>query len=175
MNRVPTGSARERIVLASAVVLLAASCGRGANAHHAATVPDNTAFIAAVGKVCARAVQAHAGHSFPLSAFDPDHPDPDQLPAVGTYFARYGALPATTAALHALPVPTSDAAAWRRLLTVADQIRDNAQRQIAAAQAKDVTAFVATVHTAQRLIDELETKGAHLGFTSSSPCRQVFG
>ena len=136
---------------------------------------SHAAFLTAVGNVCARAVGAHAGHPFPLSGFDPDRHNPDQLPTAGNYFARYGGLPQTMTALRRLGPPASDAAAWRRQLTVADQIRDNAQRQIAAARLRDVAAFVLTVRTAQRLTDELNSNGARFGFTSDSPCGQVFG
>jgi hypothetical protein len=64
---------------------------------------------------------------------------------------------------------------WRQLLAIADQLRDNGQRQLTAARAKDVTAFVTTVHAAQTLIDQLDSDGAHFGFTSTSACGQVFG
>lgn len=162
-------------MLQAPLACLALSCGHAGNAHHASVEPAQTPFLAAVSAVCARAVEAHTGHPFPVRGFDPEHPDPDQLPTVGTYFTRYGGLPETPAALHALPMPASDADTWRDLLLVVDQIQDDAQRQISAARSKDVAAFVATVHTPRRLTDALDTKGARFGFTSNSPCHQVFG
>ena len=167
-------SAFTRLAISAAVALVA-GCGSGARPHRASTAPAHSSFLTAVSDVCARAVSAHAGHPFPVSDFDPDHPDPDQLPAVGDYLARYGGLTETLAGLHSLDPPTSDVAAWRGLLAVADQIRDNARRQVDAARSKDFTTFVTTVHTAQHLTDELDSKGARFGFTSDSPCRQVFG
>lgn len=164
-----------RLAAIGAVAVLVAGCGSGASHGRASAASAHSAFLTAVSDVCARAVSAHAGHPFPVSGFDPDQPDPDQLPAVGNYFARYGGLTQTLTGLHSLDPPPSDAAPWRELLAVADEIRDNARRQIDAARSKDVTTFVRTVHTAQRLIDELDSTGARLGFMSDSPCRQVFG
>jgi len=65
--------------------------------------------------------------------------------------------------------------AWRELLSTADQMTANAQRQIAAARARIAT-FVQTVHTANRLSASINASGARLGFTSeSAACGQVFG
>jgi hypothetical protein len=51
----------------------------------------------------------------------------------------------------------------------------NAQRQIAVARARNVTAFVQTVHTANRLIASINASDARFGFTSDSACGHVFG
>jgi hypothetical protein len=168
-------SARNRVVVLGVVLAVATACGSGSTANPAATATAHGAFLKAVDNVCARAVAAHAGHTFPLSNFDPEHPDPGQLPTVGNYFSRYGGLPQTTAALHGLTPPASDAGAWRRLLAIADQLRDNGQRQITDARARHVMAFVTTVHAAQRLTNQLDSEGARFGFTSTSACGQVFG
>jgi hypothetical protein len=135
----------------------------------------HAAFVARVDAVCADAVAKHAGHPFPIPGFEPEHPTPSQLPAVGDYFERYGGLPATTAALHALTPPTDDSAAWHTLLGIADRLAANSRRQVDAARARDVTTFVITVHTANGLIDALNAAGKRLGFSDASPCRQVFG
>lgn len=140
-----------------------------------ATTPTRSTFLARVDQICLRAVQAHASHPFPLASFDPEHPDAAQLPAVGTYFARYRGLAQTTSALHGLEPPARDATAWRALLGDVDRINANAQRQIAAARAKDVTTFVATFHAGQRLTDQLNAAGEDFGFVPSSACGQVFG
>jgi hypothetical protein len=161
----------------AAAALLAAACTSSSTPERPSGGPSgaHTAFVAAVGQACARAVAAHDGHPFPLQGFDPEHPGADELPAVGNYFARYGGLPQTMAALHRLTPPAADAAAWSKLLELADQVSANAQRQIGAARAKDVTTFVRTVHTATRLSDELDTAGTRFGFTSESQCGKVFG
>jgi hypothetical protein len=66
-----------------AAVALVAGCG-SVSPDRASAATAHPAFLTAVSKVCARAVSAHAGHPFPVSRFDPDHPDPDQLPPSAT-------------------------------------------------------------------------------------------
>jgi hypothetical protein len=72
---------------------LPASPSSAAAAVRRPTTPKG--FIAQVDTLCTRAVAAHASHPFPISDFDPEHPDPAELPVVGEYFARYGFLPET--------------------------------------------------------------------------------
>jgi hypothetical protein len=131
--------------------------------------------VARVNSVCAQAVARHAGHPFPFANFDPEHPTVNQLPAVGDYFARYGALPATAAALHAIMPPSGDAKSWAGLLTIIDRMVANGQRQIQAARANNVPAFIHTAHAVNHLVDQLNSAGSHLGFSSKSPCQQAFG
>ena len=164
-----------RYLALSAIVLAVAACSSGSSHHLVAAATSRGAFLKAVNTVCARAVSAHAGHSFPLSNFDPEHPDASHLPIVGNYFARYGQLPQTVAALKELEPPPADTTAWQRLLTVAEEMRDNAQRQIAAADARDVKGFVATVHTVRRLTNQMNADGRRFGFSANSPCAQAFG
>lgn len=163
--------------LALAAVAAAATAGCGSSSHHGdrATAGDGTAFLSSVDAVCAKAVAAHKDHAFPVPDFDPESPDPSELPTVGDYFAAYGGLPTTTAALHALHPPSGDTAAWQRLLADADQIVANSQRQIEAARRRDTAAFVTTVHTANGLIDQINAAAGRLGISSDSPCHQVFG
>jgi hypothetical protein len=139
------------------------------------TDPSHAAFVATVEGKCQPAVAAHSGHPFPLEDFDPLHPDAQELPAVGNYFARYGGLPSTTRALHHLTPPATDATAWKALLLLADQMTKNAQQQIYAARSLDVSAFVRTVHVSDRLTKHIDDAGARFGFTPDSPCAQVFG
>jgi hypothetical protein len=155
-------------LLASTVV---AGCGNGSRSAH----DVHGAFVEEVDQVCARAVAAHRGHSFPVAGFDPAHPDPRQLPAVADYFARYGGLPRTDTALHALAPPPGDVEAWQRLLALADQMTANAQRQVAAARVGDVSAFTATVATTSDLVPRINAAGTRFGFDPDSACGQVFG
>jgi hypothetical protein len=175
----PAACAAARLGLLAALLLLATACsaGPGPAGTTSAGTPQtgHAAFLAAVDVVCARAVSAHAGHPFPLPVFDPEHPRPGQLPTVGNYFARYGGLPQTVTALRRLTPPAADAVTWRHLLDVAGQMASNAQHQIAAAGARNVTAFVQTVRTANRLAAEINAAGARFGFTPNSACSQVFG
>lgn len=153
----------------------AAACGgsRPTSASHDLAAPAT--FTARVDAACARAVQRHAGHPFPVSNFDPEHPDPAQLPAVGDYFARYGGLAVTTDALHALTPPVWASRDWRTLLAVADRIVANSHRQIAAARAHDTETFVQTVHMSTDLVGQLNNAAKRIGISGTSPCAQVFG
>jgi hypothetical protein len=157
--------------LALVVSTVVAGCDNGSGSAR----DVHAAFVDKVDHVCARAVAAHAGHVFPVANFDPARPDPDQLQAVADYFARYGGLPRTDAALHALTPPPGDVAAWRRLLALADRMTANAQRQIAAARARDVSGFTNTVATTSELVARINEAGARFGFEPDSACGQVFG
>jgi hypothetical protein len=165
-------TARLCLVFALAVT----GCTGVPDAHQAAaTHSPHSAFIAAANAVCEQAVKLHEGHPFPLDQFDPLHPQPSQLPTVGNYFARYGQLPETVRALHALKPPAEDADAWRFVLGVADRLNANVHTQIAAARARDVAAFVPTVLATKRLTERIDTAGRRFGFSAHSPCGQVFG
>lgn len=159
--------------------VLLVGCGGGSGSaaagSHGSSAGTRTAFVAQANAVCAQAVAKHAGHSFPVAGFDPEHPDPSQLPAVADYFAQYGGLATTTAGLHRLTPPNDDAAAWQGVLGVADRITANAQQQIAAGRARDVAGFVDAVHTANDLIPQLNQAASRLGFADDSACHQVFG
>jgi hypothetical protein len=150
-------------------ICLLAGCRSGA------TGDPHAHFVSVVEQVCTRAVARHDGHPFPVAGFDPERPDPRQLPRVGKYFARYGGLPQTTRALHTLSPPQADAASWSVLLAIADQITHNAQHQIAAARSRDVTSFVRTTKIANRLTARINDAGSRFGFTSGSSCGQVYG
>ena len=159
----------------AAVLAAAAGCGGSAPSAQSTSGTTHASFVAAANRVCQRAVDAHRGHPFPLLRFDPMHPDPKRLPTVGDYFARYGGLPATNHALHQLTPPATDADQWRALLRLTDKSAANVQRQIAAARARDVATFVETVRVVQQVTPELDAAGSRFGFTSGSPCSQVFG
>jgi hypothetical protein len=168
------------MALAAAGVALA-GCGSGSTASQSGASGESSYhgaradFVVQVDKVCARAVAAHAGHAFPVPKFNPEHPDASQLPIVGDYLARYGGLPTTDAALHALDPPAADADAWRHLLDLVDLIAANAEHQITAARARDVTGFVHSVDRASKLATKINAAGTRFGFTPKSSCGQVFG
>lgn len=160
------------------VVTLTVLVGCGTSSPEAAPASPtgaHGAFLASVTEVCQRAVDAHRGHDFPAAGFDPLHPDPSRLPAVGDYFASYGGLPETDRALHALHPSAPDTEAWAAVLTLVDQVTANARTQIRAARARDVATFVATVRTAQSLTDRLNAAAERLGLRPDSACAQVFG
>ncbi|HET7311924.1 MAG TPA: hypothetical protein VFJ17_11440 [Mycobacteriales bacterium] len=167
------------LVVAFMATATVVGCGGGSSTGQPGSATRSAAghdaFLRQVDAVCQQAVRAHAGHPFPVLGFDPEHPDPAKLPAVGDYFARYGGLPTTVQGLHRLTPPVDEAAAWRALLVVADQMSANAQRQVTAARARDTATFVQTVKATTALVTHLNSAGSNFGFTSNSPCSQVFG
>jgi hypothetical protein len=153
------------------VVASAAACGSSGSAPST----NGNGFVASVDGICSRAVAAHQGHPFPVANFDPEHPKPSQLPAVGNYLARYGGLAATAARLHRVTPPADSARQWQTVLGLVDQVAANSRRQIQAARAANVTGFLATLPQVKTLSAQLNAAGASLGFTSNSPCEQIFG
>lgn len=166
-----TGPCRSAVlVLIAAMALSAAACG---SSKHPATA--GSSFVPAANAICAKAVAKHDGHPFPVPDFNPLHPRAQDLPAVGSYLARYGDATATAARLDALSAPAGHHADWEKLRALIDQAAANAQRQIAAAEKPDVTGFEQTVTIARTLGNQINQIGPKLGFTSSSACSKVFG
>ena len=60
------------------------------------------------------------------------------------------------------------------MLALTRQSRAIAHRQVAAAQASDVAAFVATVHEIESVDMNLGRLAITAGFAERSPCSQVF-
>lgn len=166
---------RHLLVAGAALLAAAAGCGTSPSSGHGKAGTAHTAFLASANQICQRSVDADRGHNFPLKKFDPLHPEPSQLPTVGDYLAKYGGIPTTDSALQGLIPPSVDAARWHTLLHLADTATASVQRQIAAARARDVTSFVQTVREAQQLTAQFNAEGKPFGFTSRSPCAQVFG
>jgi hypothetical protein len=160
--------------LAMAVAALAATACGGPTGSTAATSYD-AAFTAKANAACAVAVARHAGHPFPVRDFDPLHPKPADLAAVGRYLARYGAADTVAAQLDALAPPAAHQTEWRHLRTLIDQAAANSDRQIVAAEGADVPGFERTVQTATSLAAGIDQVSPVLGFTSASPCAQIFG
>jgi len=132
-------------------------------------------FIAKANAICAQAVARHSAHPFPLPGFDPMHPRPADLPAVGRYFTRYGNATATTARLDALAAPTAHQREWHELRALINQAAANARRQITAAERADIAGFEQTVRTVRHLSTQINRVAPRLGFTAASPCGQLFG
>lgn len=163
-------SARLVLVLATAG-LAAAACS--SSSKHTGDV--DTAFVAKANAICATAVAKHGGAKLPVANFDPLHPDPGDLPAIGQYFARYGGATTTAAQLDALDAPRKHQGDWTKLRALVDEVATNARLQISAAEQSDIPAFEKTVHKARTLANRIDGIGPKLGFTDSSPCRKVFG
>jgi hypothetical protein len=143
-------------------------CGGGAK-------PLDRAFRVKVNAVCQQAIDDKQGHAFPLPDFDPRHPQAEQLPTVGAYFAAYGDAQLMVDRLAALGEPAHDAARWDRLRSLVDQASANALQQQRAAAAKDVPAFEHTLDVAQSLGKQIDHIGPGLGFSSTTACGRYFG
>lgn len=135
----------------------------------------DASFVAKANAICAAAVAKHDGHGVPVANFDPLHPNAQDLPAIGHYFAQYGAASDTAARLDALSSPAEHQADWIELRGLIDRVAVNATAQITAANHSDVGAFEQTVTTARSLANRIDQLGPKVGFTSASPCRKVFG
>jgi hypothetical protein len=168
----PAGTAPRRaaiiMVAALATALSVAACTGSQR-----TV--DTRFVARANAICGQSVARHSAHPFPLPGFDPLHPRPADLPAVGRYFARYGSASATTARLDALAAPPGGQREWQELRALINKAAANARRQITVAERADVAGFEQAVRTARHLSTEINRIAPRLGFRSSSPCGQLFG
>jgi hypothetical protein len=76
--------------------------------------------------------------------------------------------------LQALGDPQQNAALWHQMLALSRQSRVIAHRQVAAAQASNAPAFVATVHAIESESMNLGRLAITAGFAERSPCGQVF-
>jgi hypothetical protein len=125
---------------------------RGATLR-AGVVPNpaaNAAFRQRASAQCRKASAALAARPpFPYPDFDPQHPDPAQLPGVGQYFTGPGdprpALRTLKEELTALGTPPAQRSQWASLLRAQADVLVTIQRQDDAALAGDATAFVATL------------------------------
>jgi len=77
--------------------------------------------------------------------------------------------------MYALAAPTTLQREWQELRALINQAAANARRQITVAERADVAGFEQTVRTARHLSTEINRIAPRLGFTSSSPCGQLFG
>ena len=178
------------LVVAGVLLLAAGDAGCGGSSSSTATSPTtasipassassrlDAAFIARANAVCVRAkVATEKAHGrFPYSNFDPLHPDPELLPKVGAFFASSQAIAdRVPGELQALGDPQKNAATWQRMLVLARQSRAIAHRQVAAAQASNAPAFVATVREIESLDMNLGRLAITAGFAERAPCSQVF-
>jgi hypothetical protein len=180
------------LVVAGVVVLpvaCVAGCGGSSNSTGTSSIaPASTpappasprldaAFIARANAVCVRANAAveNAHGKFPYSSFDPLHPDPKLLPNVGAFFASSQTIAdRVPAELQALGDPPQNVALWHQMLALTRQGRAVAHQQVAAAQASNAPAFVATVHKVESGDVTLRRLAITAGFAERSPCGQVF-
>jgi hypothetical protein len=107
---------------------------------------------------------------FPVEDFDPESPSPEDLPAVGNYFASgEAAAEDAIAEIRGLSPPADVAAEVDALVAALQQELESAKAQAVAARASDVAAFTATLEDAsssqeavQEAADDLGTEGCAL-------------
>jgi hypothetical protein len=130
-------------------------------------------FIARINAVCAAATKG--APPFPYANFDPLRPDVKLLPKVGAFFAKRQAVSdAIPGQLARLGQPATGAANWNHMVALARRDRAIADRQIKAAEASNVTEFVATVKAVGGISMQLRQLADAAGIPASSPCRMVF-
>ena len=155
-------------LLITAIAATASGCG-GSSTHL------DSGFAAKVNAACQHAISDKASHPFPLPNFDPRHPKPSELPAVGSYFAKYGDAQYMIDTLNSAGEPSSHAADWDRLRSLVDQASRNSLTQQQVAKSKNVAGFEHTLDVSQTLAKQIDSLGKHLGFGSSSACGRYFG
>lgn len=150
------------------VVLLATVCGSTTTRSGTPTTPAGVRTIVRAAVVNVRAPSVAARRAVvPVPEFDPEHPDPSQLPAVVNYLraaadGRKSRQPCTSRPRR------HRRSGWHQLFGIADQVTTSARQQIAAARAKDVATFVHTFHTASQLVARLNTIASRFGFNANS-------
>jgi hypothetical protein len=133
-------------------------------------------FIEGVNAICTQAnKEISSKHGpFPYSNFDPLHPDRRLLPKVAAYFSGVRAIAdRVPVQLGELAYPTKGAILWRTLVRLAREERAIADRQIRAAEASDVAAFVKTVREVRSTNNKIGRLAVLGGFGTSSPCTQL--
>jgi len=110
----------------------------------------------------------------PVSELRSSPPQPQLLPTIGAFFAANQPITERTLGeLRGLGSPRRAQSQWTQLLALAKQDRVIADRQIVAAKAANVPAFVATVNAAHTSGPQLGKLGLTIGFTASSPCGAI--
>ncbi len=137
---------------------------------HVGVVPRpaaNATFIRRANAAC-RATEAKAARlrHFPLSSFDPFHPNRNILPQVGRFFdqpARRRLPRALLGELQKLAQPPASSGAWHNVLKARRAQIMNETRQIKAALADDAHTFVRTVYQEARDYNRLVFTSAVFG------------
>jgi hypothetical protein len=131
---------------------------------------DTAATVEQVEEICTdwKATLDERG-DFPVDDFDPENPSPDDLPAVGEYFASgEPAAEEAIAELRALSPPAEIEADVDALVSALDQQLEGAKTQASAAQAGDVAAFTATLDGVGASQEAVKEAADQLGTPSCS-------
>lgn len=172
-----------RVRLTTLTIALAAfgltACGNsspGTAPSSPASAKINAEFVTKVSQMCSTNLKEFPLiGKFPYADFNPQHPNPSQLPAVGAYFTQNqrgnGAL---ESAIRDLGEPATGANSWRKVEAIAFQALSNEKAQATDAQASNTTAFVSTVHRNQTISSELATAAKQAGLPITGACAQLF-
>ena len=144
-----------RLIVVVAVVVVLAGCGGKADTQSTG-VGDG--FAAKALAVCQAARNDKQGwQPFPVSDFDPFHPDPSKFPEVSSWLE--GQVSPTfhmwLSGLQALGAPPSAQEDWKATLDAVEKIDKLNGDQITAANNRDVSAFAAADTDLQSDQDEL--------------------
>jgi hypothetical protein len=151
------------LLLVTTLTAVAAGCGGGDSSGLSA---ESQAAVDQIQSICddaAAKVDASRGE-FPVADFDPENPNPADLPAVGRYFAV--GHPIWEEALEetrAVTVPTEIQGQVDTLLSAVERNLANAEAQAKAAQASDVAGFTATLEEAGSSGDAVKEAADTLG------------
>ena len=134
------------------------------------------AFATRLDQVCARNVaQYPTSGTFPYVKFNPQDPSASQLPAVGAYFAANDrGIQPFESAITALGKPSTGAASWKMVKTLAFSFYSNAIAQKNAALASNVSAFVKLVEQNQSIVNQLKAAAIPAGISLTGACANEF-
>lgn len=156
---------RRLLALIATVALLAGGCGGGSDSSPSTSPKgssspkpknspaqlakiESTPFGKKVTLVCFNGARSLGSlPRFPFPTFDPIHPDPGRLPAIGRYFEQ-GSLPAfekLITKLKAVEAPPAEQQRYDDFVSEIEALTANLKRQIAAAKSSDAKAFAAAV------------------------------
>ena len=144
----------------------------GSHRLHVGVVPRpaaNADFIRRATAACRATDAKAAGVPFPVSNFDPFHPDKKLLPQVGRFFDqpfRRHLTPDLLQELRKLGQPPKSRQAWNRLLRARQESISNETAQTKAALDNDAAAFVRSVYQAARSYNRVAFRSAVFGVQS---------
>ena len=163
---------RYRPVLLLTAMCLALGVSACGGSDSGDTSDEAAAAVEQVDEMCAdwREATDEARGEFPVEDFDPDSPSPQDLRAVGIYYAAGHALADELVAdLAELDVPAEIQAELDALVAAFEQVVANSKAQASAAQAGDVAGFTATLDDASSSQEALQDAADELGATSCAP------
>ena len=155
---------RNPLILTTALAGLAlASAACGGNGTSTQQNAAATRTLDRIEQICHTWNASVTGRKFPVDNFDPQHPAPADLPAVGDYFApAVKAEQAALASLRALTPPAELSQEVRSYTAALAQLVDVVREQVAAAHAADPGRFAATLDEADARLSAVSTAADQL-------------